>query len=177
MSPRSEAQFIMRSWSPGACGVVVTPKIPADADGVVNPERLLVGAGVERAQALVEGTERIHAVIGNAQLEVLGELNGETHGALEGQRSHRIRVFHLGNVVAKEKIRLEEKIRVFQRRAREGLKFDVASHDVARKSGAGRLRLVAATEVRFVVRRRDFKIAIASQEILSEKQRAGIVVL
>src|SRR5487761_973363 len=163
MSPRSEAQFIMRSWSPGACGVVVTPKIPADADGVVNPERLLVGAGVERAQALVEGTERIHAVIGNAQLE--------------GQRSHRIRVFHLGNVVAKEKIRLEEKIRVFQRRAREGLKFDVASHDVARKSGAGRLRLVAATEVRFVVRRRDFKIAIASQEILSEKQRAGIVVL
>ena len=116
-------------------------------------------------------------MIGDAQFEMLGQLNGETHGAFPCQGSHRIRIFHLGNVIAEEKIRLEEKIGVLEWRAGKRLKFDIAADDVTRKRAAGWLRLIAAAKIRLVVRRRELEIAVAAQEILAEKQSALVVIL
>ncbi len=157
--------------------MVVTAEIPAYANRIVNTEWFFVWTRVESSQTLVEGAKRRDAMIGDAQFEMLGQLNGEAHRAFPCQGSHRIGIFHLGNVVAEEKIRLKEKIRVFQRCTREGLKFDVAAHDVTRESGAIWLRLIAAAKIRLIVRRREFEITVAAQEILAEKQATFAVVL
>lgn len=157
--------------------MVVPAEIPTYADRVVNTEGLLVWTRVESSQTLVEWAERRHAMIGHSQFEMLGQLNGEAHGAFPCQRSHRIRIFHLRNVIAEEKIRLEEKIGVLEWRAGEGLKFDVTADDVTRKRAARWLRLVAAAKIRLIVRRGKLEIAVAAKEILAEKQSTLGVVL
>lgn len=157
--------------------MVVPSEIPAYADRVVNTEGFFVWTGVEGSQTLVEWAERRDAMIGDAQFEVLGKLNGESHGAFPCQRSHRIRIFDLGNVIAKEKVGLEEKIGMLEWRACKGLKFDVTADDVTRERAARRLRLVAAAKIRLIVRRRELEIAVAAQEILAEKQSTSVVVL
>lgn len=116
-------------------------------------------------------------MIGDAQFEMLGQLNGEAHRAFPCQRSHRVRIFHLGNVIAEEEIRLEEKISMLEWRASERLKFDVTADDVTRERAARRLRLIATAKIRFIVRRRELEITVAAQEILAEKQSALVVVL
>src|SRR6185437_11405333 len=116
-------------------------------------------------------------MIGDAQFEMFGELNGEAHGAFPCQGSHRIRIFHLRNVIAKEKVGLEEKISMFEGRASERLKFDVTADNVTRKRAARRLRLVAAAKIGLIVRRGELEIAVAAQKILAEKQTALVVVL
>src|SRR5579863_3686438 len=116
-------------------------------------------------------------MIGDAQFEVLWQLNRESHGAFPRQGSHRIRIFHLRNVIAEEKIRLEEEIGVLQWRAGEGLKFDVAADDVTCERAARRLGLVTAPKIGLVVRRRELEITVATQEIFAEEQPALVVVL
>src|SRR5579864_5164360 len=115
-------------------------------------------------------------MIGDAQFEVLWQLNRESHGSFPRQGSHRIRVFHLRNVVAEEKIRLEEKIGMLEWCPGERLKFDVAADDVTCERAARRLRLIAAAKIRLVVRRGELEIAVTAKEVLAEKQAYLVVV-
>jgi len=154
--------------------MAVAAEIPANADGVVYAEGLFVWAGIEGAEVLVERAEGSDAVIGDAQLEMFRQSDGEPQSAFPGERLHGIGVVHLRNCFAEEEARIEENVGVAERRAREGLKFDVGFGDVARERRARGLRLIAAAEVGFVMRRREFEVAEAAEKTFSEKQRAGI---
>lgn len=157
--------------------MAVTAEIPAHANGVVDTERLLVRTRIEGPKALIERAEGSHSVVGDAKFEMFWQSDSEAHGALPSERLHGIGVVDLGNRFAEKETWFEEEVGVTKRGAREGLKFNVSRGDVARKRRAGRLRLIAAAEIRLVVRRREFEIAIAAQEAFTEKQRSGIGVL
>jgi len=108
-------------------------------------------------------------MIGQPEFEILRQFDSHSHNSLERDRISAPGVIALRQRVSEPCTRFEKGIKMFQRSARERLKFHVSAQDVSGKRAARIDERFATSQVRFIVWRCNRKIHISTHRIFRKK--------
>lgn len=162
--------------------MAVAAERPADTDGGIES----IGASgvkVGGAEIVAVAAEVVDLMLRDAQLEILGQFESNSHRTVKRDRNHGRGVSDLGNVATEGKRRLKKNEEVARKSASERLDLHVTADEIACEGGASRcgsagaggLRKSASAEVRLVVRGRDGEIGVAANPVFREEHSfAGI---
>ena len=162
----------------GAAGGTVTPEVPAYPDRGIKAV-WAVRIEVGRAEVIAVASQPIHLVLRKTNFEAAGQLEADANGTVVRHGFHGVGVFQLRDIVAEGEFWIEEKVEMADKGAVEGLKFEVATEEIAAvgsalgidAAGRGGLREGTAAEVRLVVRAGEIEINVAANPIVGEPGR------